>query len=71
MVHADEFVSTRTDSNLKLLEAVLNKEFKIKSSKICPGKEDDKELKILNRSIRYTKNGIELEADLRHAEFHN
>ena len=29
---------------------------------------DEKELKVLNRIIRYTDQGIELEADLRHAE---
>ena len=33
-----------------------------------PGKDDDKEIKILNRIIRYTNNGLELEAELRHAE---
>ena len=33
-----------------------------------PEKDDDKEIKILNRIIRYTKNGLELEADLRHSE---
>ena len=68
MVHGDDFVSTGTDSSLKWLESILTKEFKIKSSKIGPEKSDDKVLKIRNRIIRYTQNGIELEADLRHAE---
>ena len=33
-----------------------------------PGKDDAKEIQILNRIIRYTDNGLDLEADLRHAE---
>ena len=33
-----------------------------------PDKEDNKEIKILNRIIRYTQSGIELEAELRHSE---
>ena len=46
----------------------LKKEFKIKTSKIGQDTKDEKELKILNRIVRYTDHGIELEADLRHAE---
>ena len=38
MVHGDDFVSTGTESSLKWLESVLNKEFKIKSSMIGPDK---------------------------------
>ena len=41
---------------------------KIKTNNIGPDAKDEKDLKILNRIIRYTKEGIELEADLRHAE---
>ena len=44
------------------------KGLKIKTSKIGPEKDDEKELKVLNRIRRYTKSGIEMEADLRHAE---
>ena len=33
-----------------------------------PDKDDSKEIKILNRIIRYTNKGLELEADLRHSE---
>lgn len=33
-----------------------------------PGKDDSKEIMIFNRIIRYTDNGLELEADLRQAE---
>ena len=68
MVHGDDFVSTGPSASLKWLEDALNKAFKIKTSLIGPEKTDNKELKILNRIIRYTDNGIELEADFRHSE---
>ena len=68
MVHGDGFVSTGTGKSLELLESVLSKEFKIKTSMMGPDKNDNKEIKMLNRIIKYTSSGIELEADLRHAE---
>ena len=40
----------------------------IKTNRIGPKEDDNKELKIRNRIVRYTQNGIEMEADLRHAE---
>ena len=52
MVHGDDVVSTGTESSLTWLESVLNKEFKIKSSLVGPDEKDEKELNILNRSIR-------------------
>ena len=55
MVHGDDFVSTGKDSSLKWLESILGKEFKIKTNIIGPDEKDEKELKILNRIIRFTK----------------
>ena len=43
MVHGDDFVSTGPPTGLKWLEGILNKEFKIKTSIMGPGKDDDKE----------------------------
>ena len=68
MVHGDDFVSTATGASLKWFEDMLHKSFKIKTDLIGPGKDDKKELKVLNRIIKYTNEGIELEADLRHAD---
>ena len=68
MAHGDDFISTGPDESLKWMEQMLSKDFKIKTSKIGPEQKDDKELKALNRILRYTKTGIEMEADLRHAE---
>ena len=42
--------------------------FQNQNKQIGPDKSDEKELKILNRILRYTESGIEMEADLRHAE---
>ena len=68
MVHGDDFISTGSDESLKWMEQMLSKDFKIKTNKIGPEKTDEKELKVLNRILRYTESGIEMEADLRHAE---
>ena len=45
MVHGDDFISTGTDASLQWLEGILNKEFKIKTSKIGPEAKDQKEKK--------------------------
>ena len=44
------------------------KQYEIKYSQIGPGSHENKELRILNRIIRWTSNGLEYEADQRHAE---
>ena len=54
MVHGDDFISTATGASLKWFEEVLNKTFKIMTHLIGPDKEDKKDLKVLNRIIRYT-----------------
>ena len=46
----------------------LAKKYEIKSQLIGPRDSDDKELKILNRIIRWTPAGIEYEPDQRHAD---
>ena len=68
MVHGDDFISTGPDESLKWMEQMLSKDFKIKTNKIGPDEKDEKQLKVLNRILRYTRGGIEMEADLRHAE---
>ena len=68
MVHGDDLISTGTDADLQWFESILKKDFETKTNNIGPEKDDKKELKVLNRIIRYTDEGIELEADLRHAE---
>lgn len=60
IVHGDDFVNTGPDKSLRWLEETWKKEFKIKARL-------NNNSKILNRITRYTDNGIELEAELRHA----
>ncbi len=36
--------------------------------RLGPGKEDDKEMRILNRVVTWNNSGISIEADQRHAE---
>ena len=62
MVHGDDFISTGPDESLKWMEGMLSKDFKIKTSKIGPDKQDEKELEVLSRILRYTQTGIEMEA---------
>eukprot|EP00973_Karenia_brevis_P035574 4905582-Karenia_brevis.AAC.1 len=46
----------------------LEKEFEISTEIIGPELDDKKQLKVLNRIITYTQDGIEYEPDPRHAE---
>ena len=64
MAHGDDYVSAADAEDLKWMKGALEKRFKIKTKLIGPEESDDKELKVLNRIVRCTKNGYEYEADL-------
>eukprot|EP00973_Karenia_brevis_P094778 12424142-Karenia_brevis.AAC.1 len=68
MVHGDDFVSTGPGDSLTWMQGILSKEFEITTTTIGPEKEDEKQVKVLNRTITYTSEGIEYEPDPRHAE---
>ena len=68
MVHGDDFVAVGDDEELKETEKTLREKYKIKVEKLGNGKQDAKEVRVLNKVIRYTSEGLELEADPRHAE---
>ncbi len=68
MVHGDDFVAIGDDEQLQETERILAEKYKIKTEKLGGGKEDKKEVRVLNKVIRYTDGGLELEADPRHAE---
>lgn len=68
MVHGDDFASTAANEDLEWLRQELEKEFLLKTDVIGPGNQQKREVKILNRIIRYTRTGIEYEADARHSE---
>ena len=68
MVHGDDFVAAGDPKHLAETEAILAKKYKIKVERLGPDDDDLKEVNILNKIVRITTEGIELEADPRHAE---
>ena len=73
LVHGDDYCSAGTGENLDWLQDVLENKYEIKTQRIGVGKdkkgnEKVQEGQVLNRVIRRTPQGFELEADLRHAE---
>ena len=68
MVHGDDFVAVGPDHDLDHVRKTLETKYKIKVEAMGCGEGDKSEVRILNKVIRMTKNGIELEADPRHAE---
>jgi hypothetical protein len=68
MVHGDDFVSVAKGDDLLWLKRVLEGKFETKTAIIGPDKGDCKCARVLNRIISYTDDGIEYEADQRHAE---
>ena len=68
MIHGDDFISAGGERELLDLKAGLEKEFEITTSMVGPSATDNKELKVLNRTIKYHDWGIEYQPDPRHAE---
>ena len=69
MVHGDDFVAVGPETEVKEVENALAHKYKIKVETLGLGEGDKKEIRVLNRVIRMSKNdGVSLEADPRHAE---
>ena len=73
LVHGDDYFSAGPESSLDWMQQILAKKYEIKTQRIGDGKLKDgtmkvKEGQVLNRVVRRTADGWELEADLRHAE---
>ena len=68
MVHGDDFIAVGTDQHLKETIKTLEDKYKLKTEKLGHGKDEMAEIRILNKVVRMTNEGIELEADPRHAE---
>ena len=59
-VHGDDFTTAEAKPDLDLFEAALEAKYELrKGGRIGPGKNDDKEGRVLNRVVRWTKNGVE------------
>ena len=73
LVHGDDYCSAGSPKSLDWLQGVLEKRYEIKSQRIGDGLDNNgvkklSEGQVLNRVVRRTRDGFELEADLRHAE---
>ena len=69
VVHGDDFTLLGSDEDLNWFE----KEIKAKSEvmvrrRLGPGSDDFKFIRILNRTVEWTKEGVRFEADQRHPE---
>jgi hypothetical protein len=67
-VHGDDFLIVANAEQLKWLEEKLAEEYAIKTEILGPDPGQVKEVKILNRTLRWCEDKIEYEADHRHAE---
>ena len=68
MVHGDDYLCSGPTASLNKLKGQLAKAFEIKSCMLGDEPGMETEGKILNRIVRVTKDGWQLEADPRHAE---
>ncbi len=68
-VHGDDLTTVGSKVNLDWFRRELEKRYELKEPhRIGPGPEDDKEALVLNRVVRWTAAGLEMEADPRQAE---
>ena len=68
LVHGDDYFSSGHTEQLDWLEQQLAAQYEIQTQRIGSGVGREPEGKILNRIVRWTKEGYEVEADPRHAE---
>ena len=68
MVHGDDFVAVGPDKHLDHVKRTLSEKYKIKVEQLGTEEGQSAEVRILNKVVRITDGGIELEADPRHAE---
>ena len=68
LAHGDDYVSAGDEASMKWMEQELAKAYEIQTQKLSMGKDCQHEGKVLNRIIRCTDVGWEIEADPRHAE---
>jgi hypothetical protein len=68
LVHGDDFVSTGGASEGRWFKKILENRFEIKTVVVGSSEGEESEARILNRIIRVTEHGWELEADQRHVD---
>ena len=67
-VHGDDFTATGPQHGLEWFESKMSGKYEIKSEYLGPEAGQNKELRILNRVLRWADRGIEYEPDQRHSE---
>ena len=68
LAHGDDYVSAGDEASMTWMEQELAKAYEIQIQKLGMGKDCQQDAKVLNRIIRCTNVGWEVEADPRHAE---
>jgi len=69
VVHGDDFTVLGQETQLDWFRKQIAEKFEVKfRGSLGPSDTDDKSIRILNRVVTWTKEGIEYEADQRHAE---
>ena len=68
-VHGDDFTTSGPKVELDWFEAKIESRYELrKGGRLGLGKDDAKEMLVLNRAIRWTENGLKHEADSRQAD---
>ena len=68
MLHGDDFVTVGSERSLLWFKGVLKSKFETKTKIIALESDDEEATRVLNRVIAFTDQGVEYEADQRHAE---
>ena len=68
-MHGDDFTGLGADEDCEWLVSKLREHLELKvSGKLGPEETDDKQVRILNRTVEWTPEGVRYEPDARHAE---
>ena len=67
-MHGDDFTVTGPTADLQWMHARMGENYEIKTHYLGPESDMKDEIQILNRTLRWTKEGLTYEADQRHAE---
>ena len=68
-MHGDDFTLLGSDEDLDWFEKMIKEKFEVKiRGRLGPGVNDQKSIRILNRILEWSQDGLWYEADQRHAE---
>ena len=67
-VRGDDFTASGSDSDLAWLEGQFKERFECKIQVLGPGRNQQREVRILNTVVKWSKHGIYYEADQRHSK---